>query len=322
MIGTVKPGTILIFSLLLVGCIHGGSGGGGSSAGGIQFIERLHDFDGEVLTLYFDDDKGNRYTLNSATHARSRQPREPMLPWHVGETLLLMEIDQEQTQLAYVVLNWDPDDPTDWLSTGWWLQTSGQLDLFESDDFHAFFTGPEFDRDDSFNLPTEGTATYTGSSGGLFQYFYGSSTPEFEGEYTYAEYEGPSWFTLDFSNQYLWGCVGCTGRIKSQQVHLAEILGPADVPPPDLSDYRIRLGSVRIKPDGTYENDILKVIHSEREVLDTWGFFGGALSNQPDRDGNPRLMTGFYRGTFREEDDGARGQFFGAYHGISEATEE
>ena len=319
--GTVKPGTVLIFSLLLVGCIHGGGGGGGSSASNIEYYDSPDSFDGEVLTLYFYDGEGNEYTLNSAAHARSRQSREPMLPWHVGETLLLMEIDQGQTQLAYVVLNWDPDDPTDWLSTGWWLQTSGQLDLFESDDFSAFFTGPEFSRDDSFNLPTEGTATYTGSSGGLFQYFYGSDTPEFEGEYTYAEYEGPSWFTLDFSNQFLWGCVGCTGQIKSQQVHLAEILGPADVPPPDLSGYRIRLGPVRIKPDGTYENDILKVSHSEREVLDTWGYFGGALSARPDRDGNPRLMVGFYQGTF-QEDDGGTGRFHGAYHGITEATEE
>ena len=322
MICAVKPSTILIFSLLLAGCFNGGGGGGGgSSDSNITYRETPEDFDGEVLTLYFYDDEGNEYTLNSATHARSRQPREPMLPWHVGEILLLMDVDQGYTQLAYVVLNWDADDPTDWLSTGWWLRTSGQLDLFELDTFSAFFSGPELDRDDSFNLPTEGTATYTGSSGGLFQYFYGSGTPELEGEYTYAEYEGPSWFTVDFSNQFLWGCVGCTGQIKSQQVHLAGILGSTDVPSPDLSGYRVRLGPVHIKPDGTYENDILKVIHSEREVLDTWGYFGGALSARPDRDGNPRLMIGFYQGTF-QEDDGGLGRFHGAYHGITEATEE
>ena len=319
----MKPRIALIFSLLLTGCFGGGSGGGssGSSNGFISHQDTPDNFDGEVLALYFNDDEGSQHTINSASHTRSRQPREPIFPWHVGETLLLMDFDQGYTQMAYVVLSWDADNPTDWLGTGWWLRTSGQLDLFESDDFTAFFTGPELDTNNPLDLPLEGTATYTGTSGGLFQYIYGSDTPEFEGRYTYAEYEGPSRFTLDFSLQYLWGCVGCTGEIKSQQVHLAGVLGPTNVPPPDISDYEIRLGSVPVNPNGTFENERVRVSHPDREVLDTWGYFGGALSNRPDRDGNPRLMIGFYRGTF-EEDDGALGRFHGAYHGITEATEE
>jgi len=59
------------------------------------------------------------------------------------------------------------------------------------------------------------------------------------------------------------------------------------------------------------------VRHKDRNVIRSDGFWGGAVSNVPDRDGNPRLLTGFSSAGF-DEADGGSGTFLGAFVGLSQ----
>ena len=61
----------------------------------------------------------------------------------------------------------------------------------------------------------------------------------------------------------------------------------------------------------------VEVRHPERTVTRSRGHWGGALSNVPDRDGNPRLVAGFSDATF-EESDGSAGLFYGTFVALSE----
>lgn len=57
--------------------------------------------------------------------------------------------------------------------------------------------------------------------------------------------------------------------------------------------------------------------HPERTVTRSEGHWGGAFSSRRDTDGNPRLAAGFSAVDF-EQSDGARGEFFGSFLGLSE----
>ena len=206
------------------------------------------------------------------------------------------------------------------MTGGWWLLFPGhpdQLNPFEAEVSTVFIDGPEIDLDNPPDLPVQGTATYTGLSGGLYQYIYGSNSPDLAREYSLAEFEGPATHTADFSNHTIQGCVGCTGEIRVQQVHLDAPISNVDELRAIPTGYELHFGASPFNPDGTFEDGTLSVRHPVRNVTESWGFFGGQFSNRPDSNGNPRLVTGIYRSDFREA-DGGRGRFTGIYNVFGE----
>ena len=65
-----------------------------------------------------------------------------------------------------------------------------------------------------------GTAVYAGGAGGLYQYFYGSGWGELQGESQYVEFSAPIELRANFSEATITGCVGCTGDITAETLHL------------------------------------------------------------------------------------------------------
>lgn len=77
------------------------------------------------------------------------------------------------------------------------------------------------------------------------------------------------------------------------------------------ADYQLHLGETALNPDGTFESSDATVRHPDRTVTGSDGGWGGAVSNVPDRSGNPRLAAGFSSASF-EEADGSEGGFSGS----------
>ncbi len=141
----------------------------------------------------------------------------------------------------------------------------------------------------------------------------------FERNTTYGVEEHAATVTLtaDFSANTLSGCIGCQGDIAIRRLHLHDLLGDEVRQLEALpTDYELHLGTVTFNPDGTFELPDVTVMHPERTITQSEGFWGGGFSNTPDSAGNPRLVAGFSDAEF-EEADGSRGSFWGMFNGLS-----
>ena len=230
----------------------------------------------------------------------------------MGRRWTLLKTQTEGTSLAYALVSWNNDDPTDYLAAGYWLRFPGahppRLPLSQAE-ASLFIDGPEIDPSNPPQMPVLGTATYIGEAGGVFSYRYGSDWTGIEEPVAAEEFAGAINITADFGENTLVGCIGCIGDIEIRRAHLYSILGRrVEEPLASPAAYEIRFGNTMINPNGTFENSDVTVSHPERTVTQSEGHWGGSFSNKPDPDGNPRLVAGIADAQF-DETDGSRGTF-------------
>ena len=319
----MKPLSILLIAVL---ALTAGACAGRSSApqsaheGRIQH-ERNSEFSGPWLRVFLTLKDGREVSVDTTDDAVDTRPGLTPLPGHQARTWTFVKDVEEGTSMAHALVSWDPRDPADYLMAGWWAEFLGQhlpvLDLADSIRY-AIVDGPEIDPAHSPDLPLEGRATYTGQAGGLYAYRPGSDWGDAEGARVIDEYEGEIAIAADFAGGTLGGCIGCTGDLVTRRAHFGIFLGEElrDVRSM-AADYELHLGTASFDADGTFEAADVTVKHPERAVTGSAGFWGGAFSNIPDRDGNPRLVTGFSDADF-EESDGSAGSFFGTFLALSQ----
>ena len=218
--------------------------------------------------------------------------------------------------MGYAVVSWNDDDPTDYLSAGWWIHFANQrhpdIDPFHPDSaVYIFIDGPETDPRHQPPLPVEGAAAYTGGAGGRYLYKYGDHWGDAKGKISSAEFSATLTLAADFAVGTIGGCLGCEGDIEVQSLHLAsafQAFGPELV---ELlahpRDYELHLAPTTFNQDGTFETDEgMTVKHPNRSIQEVHsGFWGGGLSNRRDSTGNPRMVSGFARALFSEADGSA-----------------
>ena len=264
-------------------------------------------------------------TLTTAAHRQYEWATylpAPPIPGFVNREWFLTENRHDGRTTLYAFVEWDGDDPTDYLSVGWWLHypPGTETDDHEEAERGVFIDGPELDLSNPPDMPVSGTATYAGGAGGLYEYFHGSAWGELQGESQYVEFSAPIVLTADFAEGTIAGCIGCSGDIETETLHL----WPAVVwrgPPPDAlpTDYEVHLGPAPFDADGTFENAAVSVRHPERSVTRSEGVWGGQFSNVADRDGNPRRVVG-YSGVRFDEADGSIGSFESIFSALTPAT--
>ncbi len=282
-------------------------------------------FENGVISVDAPRKEGSTRTLTSAAHRLYEWALylpAPPIPGFVSREWFLAENRHDGKTILYTAVEWDNDDPSDYLAVGWWLHFPPGVpgDEFEAAERGVFIDGPELDRSNPPAMPLSGTATYVGGAGGLYQYFYGRGWGELQGQSQYVEFSAPIELTANFAEATIAGCIGCTGDISAETLHLwpaVQWRGPA----PDASpaDYEVHLGPTRFNPDGAFENAAVSVHHPERTVTQSQGVWGGQFSNVPDRDGNPRRVVG-YGGVRFDEADGSIGSFEGIFSALTSAT--
>ena len=87
------------------------------------------------------------------------------LPGRTGRTRDLLDVTDSSATFSRVAVDWDNNDPSDYLAGGYWLHIETQPAAIE---VGAFIDGPELDKNNPPTLPISGTASYRGSSGGLY----------------------------------------------------------------------------------------------------------------------------------------------------------
>ncbi len=294
-----------------------------------ETLERLKtetSFTDGVLTVEARRQDGSTRTLTSARHLEAEwglYAPAPPIPGFVSREFLLSENRHDGRTLLYALVEWDSDNPDDYMAFGWWmhLPVGASFRELEAGELGAFTDGPELDLTNPPALPVSGTASYLGAIGGLYEYRYGSGWREdLQEESQYVEFSARINLTADFSDASIAGCIGCTGDITAETLHLYPIVAWRGPPPDALpADYEIHLGRASFESNGTFENTEITVSHPERTVTQAEGVWGGQFSNVPDSDGNPRRVVGLAEIRFNEA-DGSNGSFLGGFSALTPAT--
>ena len=282
---------------------------------------RITNFDGQVLHIELTREDGSTEGFNSVRDEWFSWPYVPAIPGHAGRRWTLSKSKDDSTALAYALISWNNSDPTDYLAAGWWLEFPGpyrrRLPLEEAVG-SAFYDGPEFDPNRPPRIPDMGEATYTGGTGGLYRYEYGSDWTGYPEPVSVEEFTGTISLTADFSENTLYGCLGCVGDLELERSHLYLVVGRRQPEPLLLpTDFELHFGMSDIDEDGTFESAEVTIQHPERTITRSGGTWSGTFSNIPDADGNPRLISGLARAGFAEA-DGSRGGFQGLFTALSE----
>ena len=310
----------LVLALAATACARRNDPPPPTEEGKIDFV-RNSEFSGPRLRVFLTLQDGADVSVDTSDDAVATRTAFTPIPGHQARDWTFIKDTEDGTSVAYALVSWDFHDSADYLMAGWWAQFPDQhypeLDFSMSEQY-AIVDGPEIDPAAPPELPIEGRATYVGPAGGLYAYEPGSDWGEDEGAYVLDEYEGEISITADFADATLSGCVGCVGGLITRRAHFGIFLGDEvrDVQAV-AADYELHLGPTPISPDGTFEHTDVEVRHPERAVTQSEGHWGGALSNIPDQNGNPRLAAGFTSADF-EESDGSTGIFFGTFVGLSE----
>ncbi len=300
---------VLALTLVLAACA-----GGGDMADTVPAAEppapRVTEFDGEVLRISVPRPDGGRDNLNSLRDEWYSWSWFPFMPNHAGRRWTLGKTDRDGVTLAYALISWDNDDPTDYLSAGFWMRFDGATTTRRLDPAGAtivpFVDGPELDPATPPELPPTGTASYAGSAGGVYRYRApGAAEPVAE------EFTAAMTLQADFAAGAVAGCIGCVGDIALEREHLYAILGwrrgqgEIEHPP---AEYEIRFAPTLIGEAGGFEGERVSVSHPDRDVTQSGGSWSGRLSSRPAADGAPRLVAGQARAAFAEA-DGGEGSF-------------
>ena len=284
------------------------------SADELARFERVTTFDGRVLEVDLPRGDGTRDRFDAVRDEWYSWSYVPARLGYAGRRWTLGKTTATHTSMVYAVVSWNDDNPADYLAAGWWLRFPGRysflrgLSLVDAESA-AFIDGPELDISDPPRLPDGGTATYAGGAGGFYQYREGGAGTGADAPVHVEEFSGTMVITADFSDNTLRGCLGCVGDLLPEREHLYAVLrrqrGEPAVPP---TDYELHFGVTGINPGGSFVNTDVTVVHPERTVTESSGYWDGRLSNRPAAGGHPRLVAGSSDVEFVEA-DGSRGQF-------------
>ena len=195
---------------------------------------------------------------------------------------------------ALVAVDWQNNDPTDYLAGGYWVNIEANPDSLE---FGAYVAGPELDINRPPTLRTAGTASYRGTAAGMY-----ASEDRSEGSTEVGEFEAVATLTADFGADTISGCVGCEGGI--------------DVAPGDgyaySTNYRLQFGATPInRNQGTFQGSNVTLSNPDIPISSSSGVWAGQFSNRPSGS-DPRLVAGAFAGQ-ASTTDGSRGVFVGAF---------
>ena len=164
------------------------------------------------------------------------------------------------------------------------------------------------------DLPSTGTATYSGDANGVYYHDNANGGREI------GQYIGDMTLNIDFATRQLDYCTGCT-RQTLLYGHYLTPDGETFLPFSEAPNELIYRATATVRDDGTFETQstsLTRTADSTRSpVVYNKGSLGGTFSNMPDANGNPRAVMGTGGGEY-EYEDGSNGAWVGSFIGRTE----
>ena len=259
-------------------------------------------FDGN-LALTVSRADGSSTTLSTASHTLERSGTlTSFINGHNARTWGLAEVTGNGVSIARIIVSWDNNDVSDYLSGGYWAHLPGDTQAlrFTGAEVGAFVDGPELSLSNPPTMPLQGSASYSGVAAGIYGIEYGTDAAAFTGyarnSIEVGEFDSVIDLTADFGAGTVSGCVGCTGGVYVTGYVSDAVTGEAasfaDVHSPTWA----RLGTTPFASDGTFRGQSVILESSLYTVSNSGGAWGGQFSNIPDSAGVPRLAAGTFAG--------------------------
>ena len=233
------------------------------------------------------------------------------LPGRTGRVRYVFDHTNTSATLGLLAVDWANNDSNDYLAGGYWLHVEANPATLE---VGAFVDGPELSLSNPPSLPISGTASYAGSSAGMYAFKYGSDSPDASpGSEELGEFSAVATLTADFSAGTIEGCVGCQGQALVSGVTYHSNTGQTETFEDYATDWRVNFGSVPInRSNGTFQGTNVNVSHPLATVTQSSGIWAGQFSNRSNSSGNPRLAAGTFGGQATTS-GGSRATFIGAF---------
>ena len=209
-------------------------------------------------------------------------------------------------------IEWNNTDFTDYFAAGYWLHVDTNIQAAE---MGAFIDGTDFDM--AASVPSLGTATYTGRTGGVYL-AQGGSDAEVMGAIEEGQYESDLSLTANFQTMTI------GGQADNVVIYNVNVLLPNGThvfyDAPEATTYRVDYAPAPITANGQFSGNDITVTSQAFDVDTTTGTWGGQFSNVNDGDGNPRAVAGT-NAVYFDTMGGSEAIFTGAFYGATEQFE-
>ena len=271
-------------------------------------------FDGTGLEVTISREDGSSLEFDSSTDPYEYAAVESGIDGHTGTSGIILDFEETSISAASVKVSWDNSDPADYLAGGYWVhvQINASLTDVTRVEIGAFMDGPELSVSSPPDLPTMGTASYSGPAEGFYAQAYGSDAEVSAGSTAGGLFYSAIDLTADFDARTISGCVGCSSPIHYVGTfHDAATGRERDVAVSGGEE--LRLGPTPIDSNGSFRNKAVWLTSSDFNVTSTSGAWGGQFSNIQDAAGDPRLVAGTFGGESVTSGD-TEAVFIGAYY--------
>ena len=209
-------------------------------------------------------------------------------------------------------IEWNNTDFTDYFAAGYWLHVDTNTDDVE---IGAFIDGTDYDM--AASIPSLGTATYTGRTGGVYL-AQGGSDAEVMGAIEEAEYTSDLSLTANFQTMTI------GGQADNVVLFNVNLLLPNGTelfyPEADPTTYRVNYGNAPITSTGQFAGNDITVTSQDYDLDTTTGTWGGQFSSVNDANGNPRAVAGT-NAVYFNTTGGSEAVFTGPFYGATEQFE-
>ena len=232
--------------------------------------------------------------------------RHTVLDFPVGDSFFedyralqwgLLSVEDDSLAVAHTFVNWDNDDPTDYLAGGYWVygtfHTHANNLAITGVEVGAFVDGPELALSNPPHMPVRGQATYAGPIQGLYMAQYGDDfVATSPGSIEAGVFASTIVLGVDFGEQVIGGCVGCGSGFTVEGIFTDAATGEVTEFTNAQLDYRIQLGVTPLGEAGTFRGRDVTIEADRVPITRSSGAWGGRFSNIADGGGRPRLVAG------------------------------
>ena len=271
-----------------------------TSFNGDRFTVNVTRQNGSAFSL--DTDRDEVYDVSAYSPTENSIANRPVVEGYVvGES-------GGTYTAAGAFIEWDNTDFTNYLAAGYWLHVDTNTNAAE---MGAFIDGTDFDM--AASIPSLGTATYTGRTGGVYL-AQGGSDADVMGATEEGEYASDLSLTANFQNMTI------GGQADNVVLYNVNVFLPNGTelfyPEAEATTYQVNYGDAPIGSTGGFTGNDITVTSQDYNLDTTTGTWGGQFSGVNDSNGDPRAVAGT-NAVYFNTTGGSEAVFTGAFYGAT-----
>ncbi len=253
---------------------------------------------------------GSNISLNTDENLYSSLPEIVIIDGVAVRPMVLYKDNGDSATFAGVYTG-DIDNLGNWLAGGYWLHGTDLIGVQPDFEMGAFIDGPEIEDDP--DLPTGGSAEYSGEATGIYVGIAGTDHEYASGSNILGEYTGDFIATANFEN----GGGTLNGEvIITESFDYIILVDSSTVETTNLVEgVRISWSDVRFTENGQATGDVSVSIPG-LDLVENEGKTGNKFSTETDSEGNPRLLAGTHGGSIRSA-GGTEAGYIGVHIGVT-----